>query len=1112
MGGGIDSMAVGSITEQTIRDTLRAIRYSKPPSEIPLLDLDVVALKLREEGVSDNPESRAWVLGRLLHEVVGVRLASKRGDELDVSTASSPSRIVDIGSLDLVESDFRSGSIERESWSMLHARYLIEDAPTYTQLAGRLNQTTKTLERRLARGHQVLADVMRDAELEAGRRLAEDPGAPVPERILVSTDGERFDVVDGNGGGGAGYDRFDLLDLLLEAVRSDAKVVKLTGDQARAIAGHSVADIVDYRLGRIAQWSRPRYRLDGRFVDLSLLVDVGEESAEGRWRTQEKRFDDLKDVLTEVDDPALVLLGSPGSGKSTLLRRLELDLAVEGLCELGNALTFYVPLNQFPADGTGVGADPRTWLAERWSERYPALPSLETLRAEGRLILLLDALNEMPHRDMPHYRALIRRWKAFLLELAAQGAGNRVVFSCRSLDYSAPLSTPNLRVPQLRIEPMSDAQVHAFIRRHHPARCESIWRQLAGSRRLEILRIPFFLKLLVDHVSADGRVPEGRAGLITGFVRRALAREIERDHPLFQPGPLISDRDYQQAHGARTWRSPTELPCRGPLFPWLAALAFEMQSTHTVSSAAQVRIDYDEALEIIDDPQAENALRAGESLAVLDEDRDLDKVQFIHQLVQEYFAARRFVREPRFELCRAPWRAATMDPPLAKAVAALASSDPLPALPKSGWEQTIIMASAMADDPADFLRSVAEHNIVLAAQCAVQPEVTACLDDATLRSIRRSLSERMSNPQADLRARIEAADAAGALGDPRFHRRAGADGPFVSPPLVAVPGGRYVIGHDEPITYMGEENSSHVPAHAIELKPFSIGRFPVTNAEWTCFVDAGGYEDERWWVTESGRAWRRGEGTVSGSRSNAREWWRFFKERPHALEDALEKGEISEAVHERWHIRLAMSDEEFETYLYDFYPDTRLTTPEFWADRAFNQPLQPVVGVCWYEAIAYATWLSHQSGERFDLPSEAEWEAAARGAGGSRFAYGDTFDPWRANTLDTHVRGTLPVGVFPDGASPFGAEDMTGNVWEWTRSAWGRTNDPNWSGAATFAYPYDPDDGREQLAGPPDLCRVLRGGSWISRPESTLVYARNALLPGYRYHGYGLRLVRHGLE
>ena len=91
-------------------------------------------------------------------------------------------------------------------------------------------------------------------------------------------------------------------------------------------AQHQPADLTEYRLGRIAEWSQPRYRLDGRFVALTLLVDQGEESASGRWAAKQERYDDLGALLAGVPDPAVVVLGPPGSGKSTLLRHLELDV------------------------------------------------------------------------------------------------------------------------------------------------------------------------------------------------------------------------------------------------------------------------------------------------------------------------------------------------------------------------------------------------------------------------------------------------------------------------------------------------------------------------------------------------------------------------------------------------------------------------------------------------------------------------------------------------------------------------------------------------------------------------------------------------------------------
>lgn len=111
-------------------------------------------------------------------------------------------------------------------------------------------------------------------------------------------------------------------------------------------------------------------------MGLTLLVDQGEQAAE-RWLTQSQRFDDLRAVLAAAPDPALVLLGAPGSGKSTLLRRLELDLAAEGLRGESDTLTFYVRLAAYkPAAADTRPPAPLDWLAAEWSARYPDLPLL----------------------------------------------------------------------------------------------------------------------------------------------------------------------------------------------------------------------------------------------------------------------------------------------------------------------------------------------------------------------------------------------------------------------------------------------------------------------------------------------------------------------------------------------------------------------------------------------------------------------------------------------------------------------------------------------------------------------------------------------------------------
>ncbi len=145
----------------------------------------------------------------------------------------------------------------------------------------------------------------------------------------------------------------------------------------------------------------------------------------------------------------------------------------------------------------------------------------------------------------------------------------------------------------------------------------------------------------------------------------------------------------------------------------------------------------------------------------------------------------------------------------------------------------------------------------------------------------------------------------------------------------------------------------------------------------------------------------------------------------------------------------------------------------------------PVVKVDWHDAATYCDWL----GKR--LPSEMEWEKAARGEDGNLFSWGNNFDPTKANIKVTGIRGTVAVGSFPAGASPYGVEDMAGNVWEWTA-------DP-YQGYPTSSYVdnFYSDD-----------LRVTRGGGWFDDEAQVRAANRSAAALDAANDDLGFRCAR----
>ncbi len=168
--------------------------------------------------------------------------------------------------------------------------------------------------------------------------------------------------------------------------------------------------------------------------------------------------------------------------------------------------------------------------------------------------------------------------------------------------------------------------------------------------------------------------------------------------------------------------------------------------------------------------------------------------------------------------------------------------------------------------------------------------------------------------------------------------------------------------------------------------------------------------------------------------------------------------------------------------------------PQHWQDGRppFDRDDHPVVGVSWHDGMAYCRWLANVTGKPYHLPTEAQWEKAARGMDGRAYPWGNTFDASRCNCSERGEYNTTPVETFAQGASPYGALDMVGNVWEWTQSIYKE-------------YPYNAGDGREDFGA--NGRRVLRGGAFCYNRYDIRCTFRSSYRPKDAHTLIGFRVV-----
>jgi formylglycine-generating enzyme required for sulfatase activity len=773
----------------------------------------------------------------------------------------------------------------------------------------------------------------------------------------------------------------------------------------------------------------------------------------------------------------LLMMGDPGSGKSTFGKHVAYVLARAHLAgnpepwiqqltpwEHGPLVPMWIELKEVAEFATkkqeNVGNFSlfkgfcqylleTTWsLTESWSFVEPMVMTSGT-----PVLMILDGLDEVP----PEQRQLI---VDVVNELAGRCPQHRYLVTCRPYAYiGQPWKLQDFH--QVTLAPFSTEQINSFIQNWYERMAgpnkpmnlqEAGWRmeqlQTQVSQRTDLQGLaerPLLLTVMVQLHTFQGKLPEDRTELYANAVELLLERWEERHG---QRGSLLQYLDIP--HLKMT-----------DLRDGLCEVAFHAHRQASLEETA----DISEAnlRQYLQNYLGGSWDKAGVFVRYIRERAGLlipyktAAYRFPHRTFQEFLAAWHLLRKEddpgrparlvREDFDR--WREvfvlacgfAARQYSVNKALAMVNQLCPvsvpsLGSLPLSEWRLSQLAGEALLEIG---LLGVCREEVGKAVLSRLQEWLGASMRQDTI---------------VPVRERALAGRTLAKLGDPRFREEAWwlPNEPLLG--FVEIPAGPFQMGES------GESRSIAIPY------AYYISRYPVTQAQFRAFVEDGGYQEESLWPeAKAAGIWEAGK--VKGQ-----------------------------------------------------FDDVPRQQPEKFGDP-FELPNHPVVGVTWYEALAYCRWLTNKlrqwehapeplkmllstggkTGSPWSivLPNEPEWEKAARGDQDVRtYPWGEQADSNLANCNETQINATSAVGCFPQGKSPCEVEEMSGNVWEWTRSVYEE---------APYALEQESWFTREDLTAGTDQPRVLRGGSWILDVNYVRCASRGRYGPDGRNSSLGFRVV-----
>jgi len=839
------------------------------------------------------------------------------------------------------------------------------------------------------------------------------------------------------------------------------------------------------------------------YIDLDVVEPMHQEEASDRaWAARLSRGEgrdrtSLLDTLADSENTWTVLLGDPGSGKTTFVNYLAY-LMVTDPASLPKTLSGLLPIRlilreaaaRHIAPDVDKGTAHMLWnalqediairLGEAAAKRL--LPYLqERLLNEGGLILL-DGLDEVPEAQ--------QRRKT-LLEAVQELAGTLPRGTSRFLVTARPYAyaDPKWHLAEfsiLALAPFSEDQVDRFIARWYQAvRPTMGWNEDTardkGQRLHTVLKErpyladlasrPLLLTLMATLHSSWGQLPEDRADLYEETVKLLLGRWQRAREVKGPGGELVVEPGITQTLRVGEERIRAALET-------LAFAVHDRQRKELVRDAepadiseGEVLVAFRTLLRNLDPDELLHYLKDRAGLLIA---RRNGVYTFPHRSFQEYLAACHLANEPQF----------------AEHLQLLLDEDP------RWWQEVFLLGVGKAkqgglstavslisvllpENPEDISGEITDKQLrgaALVGLALVELRLAEKAErhphyEAIIKRARRWLLKIIDSGRLSARERAEVGDALGRIGDTRFDPdflhlpRQYQDQPEPFWGFIEIPAGPFVMGSSRKrgTGLLGMDEAAKKVAFPYR---YWLARYPVTVAQFKTFLRASGYDDRSVW-TDEGWAWRTGEWDRQVDEGSLLDW---LKRRP---------------------------------------PEQR-NRPILW-DEQSHYLNRPVIGVSWFEAIAYCNWLNAQlqasvtggkrtfvipddyvipSGYVVRLPTEAEWEKAARSGEDHKYPWGGAnWDEDRGNIGESRIGHPTPVGIYPRGASPLGLHDISGNVWEWTLS------------------PYEPLPSPVSSPEGAERTRVVRGGSWITNHKYAYTTSRLQSIPGGLDHDVGFRLI-----